>query len=307
VRTMWLYGDKLMRKLLICSVVILMLGGCSQKTAYNHLDLLVAEYLDDYVELNDIQQVSLEKSLNGTLAWHRAEQLPAAIEWLQSLKQDLGEELTYDKVAFHADQLLMFWNAIEGQFANNMAVLLPTLSVEQRKELLASFAEKNDEFREEYIDIGQKDRREQLVERVEESFERWLDDLTEDQIAQIHATTHKMEDTAPNMLAMRIQWQQELLQLLDDHVDDSAGKSDVHLAIVNVFVQRNALRSEAYQQQLETNQDLIYRLIVNISKTLEAEQKEYLVSRIDHYIELFKSLVKDGQQETLLREAMSSQ
>lgn len=300
---MWSCGDNLMRKLLICSVVILMLGGCSQKTAYNHLDLLVAEYLDDYVELNNIQQVQLEKSLNETLAWHREQQLPVSIEWLQSLKQDLGEELTYDRVAFHADQLLMFWNAIEGQFANDMAVLLPTLSVEQRKELLKSFAEKNDEFREEYIEIGQKERREQLVKRVEDSFERWLDDLTENQIIQIHATAHKMEDTAPNMLAMRIQWQNELLRLLND----GAGHSDVQQDIVNVFVQRNALRSEAYQQQLETNQDLIYRLIVNISKTLEAEQKEYLVSRIDDYIELFKSLVKDGQEESLLREAMSRQ
>lgn len=300
---MWSCGDNLMRKLLICSVVILMLGGCSQKTAYNHLDLLVAEYLDDYVELNNIQQVQLEKSLNETLAWHREQQLPVSIEWLQSLKQDLGEELTYDRVAFHADQLLMFWNAIEGQFANDMAVLLPTLSVEQRKELLKSFAEKNDEFREEYIEIGQKERREQLVKRVEDSFERWLDDLTENQITQIHATAHKMEDTAPNMLAMRIQWQNELLRLLND----GAGHSDVQQDIVNVFVQRNALRSEAYQQQLETNQDLIYRLIVNISKTLEAEQKEYLVSRIDDYIELFKSLVKDGQEESLLREAMSRQ
>lgn len=303
MRTMWSCGDNLMRKLLICSVVILMLGGCSQKTAYNHLDLLVAEYLDDYVELNNIQQVQLEKSLNETLAWHREQQLPVSIEWLQSLKQDLGEELTYDRVAFHADQLLMFWNAIEGQFANDMAVLLPTLSVEQRKELLKSFAEKNDEFREEYIEIGQKERREQLVKRVEDSFERWLDDLTENQITQIHATAHKMEDTAPNMLAMRIQWQNELLRLLND----GAGHSDVQQDIVNVFVQRNALRSEAYQQQLETNQDLIYRLIVNISKTLEAEQKEYLVSRIDDYIELFKSLVKDGQEESLLREAMSRQ
>lgn len=300
---MWSCGDNLMRKLLICSLVILMLGGCSQKTAYNHLDLLVAEYLDDYVELNNIQQVQLEKSLNETLAWHREQQLPVSIEWLQSLKQDLGEELTYDRVAFHADQLLMFWNAIEGQFANDMAVLLPTLSVEQRKELLKSFAEKNDEFREEYIEIGQKERREQLVKRVEDSFERWLDDLTENQITQIHATAHKMEDTAPNMLAMRIQWQNELLRLLND----GAGHSDVQQDIVNVFVQRNALRSEAYQQQLETNQDLIYRLIVNISKTLEAEQKEYLVSRIDDYIELFKSLVKDGQEESLLREAMSRQ
>lgn len=300
---MWSCGDNLMRKLLICSLVILMLGGCSQKTAYNHLDLLVAEYLDDYVELNNIQQVQLEKSLNETLAWHREQQLPVSIEWLQSLKQDLGEELTYDRVAFHADQLLMFWNAIEGQFANDMAVLLPTLSVEQRKELLKSFAEKNDEFREEYIEIGQKERREQLVKRVEDSFERWLDDLTKNQITQIHATAHKMEDTAPNMLAMRIQWQNELLRLLND----GAGHSDVQQDIVNVFVQRNALRSEAYQQQLETNQDLIYRLIVNISKTLEAEQKEYLVSRIDDYIELFKSLVKDGQEESLLREAMSRQ
>ena len=300
---MWSCGDNLMRKLLICSLVILMLGGCSQKTAYNHLDLLVAEYLDDYVELNNIQQVQLEKSLNETLAWHREQQLPVSIEWLQSLKQDLGEELTYDRVAFHADQLLMFWNAIEAQFANDMAVLLPTLSVEQRKELLKSFAEKNDEFREEYIEIGQKERREQLVKRVEDSFERWLDDLTENQITQIHATAHKMEDTAPNMLAMRIQWQNELLRLLND----GAGHSDVQQNIVNVFVQRNALRSEAYQQQLETNQDLIYRLIVNISKTLEAEQKEYLVSRIDDYIELFKSLVKDGQEESLLREAMSRQ
>lgn len=298
---MWSCSDNLMRKLLFCSVMILMLGGCTQKTAYNYLDWLVAGYLEDFVELNDVQQAKLEKSLKGTLAWHRDEQLPAYIEWLQSLKQDLRRGLTYDRVATHADQLMVFWDAIVEQFAGDMAVLLPTLSVEQRKELFESFAEKNNEFREEYVDIELEDRRKQLTGRMEDSFERWLDYLTENQSAQVRATADKMENTGANMLDMRDLWQQELLRLLDD----PAGQANVQQAIVHLFVQRNALRSEAYQQQLEMNQQVIYRLIVNISKTLEAEQKEYLESRIDNYIDLFNSLVKDGQEEPGARAAVN--
>ena len=130
-------------------------------------------------------------------------------------------------------------------------------------------------------------------------FERWLDDLTEEQTDQIRTTAHNMENNAASMLEMRIQWQRELLRLLDER----AGQSNVHQAIVNLFVQRDALRSEAYQQQLEHNQELVYRLIADISKTLEAEQKDYLNSRIDKYIDLFTSLIKDGQEESVLREA----
>lgn len=298
---MWSYGDNLIGKLLFCSAIILLLGGCSQKTTYNHLDQLVAGYLDDYVELNDIQQVKLEKSLNNTLVWHRGQQLPVYIEWLQSLKQDLRKDLTYDKVASHSNQLMIFWDAIVEQFANDMAALLPTLSVEQGKELLENFTEKNNEFREEYVDISLERRRRQLVKRIEDTFERWLDELTEYQSALISTTVYNMENTAPNTLEMRIHWQHELLRLLDD----GAGQSNAHQAIVNLFVQRNALRSEVYQQQLEHNQELIYRLIVDVSKTLETEQKEYLNSRIDKYIDLFAGLVKDGQGESALREAIN--
>jgi len=273
-------------KLRFSILVLILLGGCTLKFTYNYLDWIGANYLEDFVELDDAQQAKLDKALEDTLLWHRTEQLPLYSNWLQSVKQDVDEGLTFAGVEQLANQAMVFWAALMEHFAVDMAALLPSLTPEQQEELFANFADKNDAFREQYVDVSLEEKREQFADRLEDTFEDWLDSITKPQLLAIKAAAHQMEHTSSGMLDTRLRWQDTLKSIIRSP-DSQAVKNK---AIRALFVDSNRLRSEAYQQQMDHNQRIVMELIVAIAATLTQEQKKFFFSRIDKYKLIFSEL-----------------
>lgn len=279
-------NDLMVRKLRLSILVLLLLGGCTLKFTYNYLDWITASYLDDFVELDNAQQAKLDKAIEDTLFWHRTEQLPLYSNWLQTVKQDVNEGLTLAEVEQHNDHVMVFWAALMEHFAVDMAMLLPSLSHEQQEELFANFADKNDEFQEEYVDVSLEEKREQFAERLEDTFDHWLDSITKQQLLVIKAAANQMEHTSKGMLATRQRWQNTFTGIIKNH----KGQAETNEAMRTLFVESNRLRSKAYQQQMDHNQRIVLELIVAIAATLTEEQKKYFFSRVDKYKLAFSEL-----------------
>lgn len=276
----------MVRKLRFSILVLILLGGCTLKFTYNYLDWITASYLDDFVELDHAQQTKLDKALEDTLLWHRTEQLPLYSNWLQSVKQDVDEGLTLAEVEQHADIVMVFWVVLMEHFATDIAVLLPTLTHEQQEALFANFADKNDEFQEEYVDVSLEEKREKFAERLEDIFDHWLDSITEQQLLVIKTAANQMEHTSKGMLETRLRWQNVFKGIIKNHKD----QAETNEAVRTLFVESNRLRSKAYQQQMDHNQRRVLELIVAITATLTEEQKKYFFSRVDKYNRAFSEL-----------------
>jgi len=281
----------MMRKAVLISLVLFLIGGCTVKSTYNRLDWILTQYLDSYVELTNEQQAELREYLASTLYWHRTTQLPAYISWLQRVKQDVAQDLTGAQVDQHTLELLLFWRALMMRFADDMAVLLPDLSPQQKAELFASFIEKNDEYRDDYIKVSRHQQRENYTERLQDSFDSWLGSLNQNQKKRIHAAAIEMQPIAAQSLQTRIRWQQELHTILVNHQDLATTREAMH----TLFVNTETLRSASYKHMLEHNRQLVSRLIVDVSKTLSDKQRKHFNKRIDKYIKLFSELVQEAQ------------
>lgn len=283
-----------MRKAVLISLIFFVIGGCTVKSTYNRLDWIITRYLDSYVELTHEQKAELRRSLSRTLHWHRTTQLPAYVGWLQSVKQDVATGLTEARVEQHSLELLVYWRALMVRVADDMALLLPSLSPQQRAELFASFIEKNDEYRDDYIKVSRQQQRKNYTERLEDSFDIWLGSLRQDQKKRIHAAAIAMQPIATESLQTRIRWQQELHTILDNHQDPAATREAMH----TLFVNTETLRSASYQYMLEHNRQVVTRLIVDISKTLSDKQRLHFNKRVDKYIKLFSELAQEaGSQQ----------
>jgi hypothetical protein len=280
----------MMRKAVLICLVFLVFGGCTVKGTYNRLDWVLAKYLNSYVELTDTQERELREYLASTLYWHRTTQLPLYINWLQSVKQDVVHGLTEAQVEQHTLELLLYWRALMVRFADDMAVLLPELSPQQRAELFASFIEKNDEYQADYIKVSQQQQQKNYTERLQDSFDSWLGSLSLEQKKSIQAAAVQMQPIAAESLQTRIRWQQELHAILENHQDLVTTREAMH----RLFVDTETLRSATYKHMLEHNRQVVSRLIVDISRTLSDKQRQYFNKRVDKYIKLFSELTQDA-------------
>lgn len=280
----------MMRKVVLMCLVFLVIGGCTVKGTYNRLDWVLTKYLNSYVELTDAQEGELREYLASTLYWHRTTQLPLYINWLQSVKQDVAHGLTEARVEQHTLELLHYWRALMMRFADDMAVLLPELSPQQRAELFASFIEKNDEYQADYIKVSQPQQQKNYTERLQESFDSWLGSLSLEQKKRIQAAAVQMQPIATESLQTRIRWQQELHTILENHQDLVTTREAMH----RLFVDTESLRTATYKHMLEHNRQVVTRLIVDISRTLSDKQRQHFNKRADKYIRLFGELVQDA-------------
>ena len=281
----------MIRKAVLISLVLFLISGCSVKSTYNRLDWILTQYLDSYVELTDAQEDELREYLANTLYWHRTTQLPAYVSWLQRVKQDVAHDLTEAQVEHHTLELLVYWRALMMRVADDMAVLMPELSPQQRAELFASFIEKNDEYRTDYIKVSRKQQRENYTERLQDSFDSWLGSLSQNQKKLIQAAAIEMQPIAAESLQTRIRWQQELHTILDSQQDLAATREAMH----TLFVNTETLRSTSYKHMLEHNRQVVTHLIVDISKTLSDKQRKHFNKRVDKYIKLFSELAQQAQ------------
>ena len=287
----------MMRKAVFISLLLLLIGGCTVKATYNRLDWVLTEYLESYVELNKTQKADLRDHMRATLAWHRRTQLPAYVLWLKSVRHDVPLGMNQAQVEQHGLQLLVFWRAMMVRLAADMAVLLPQLDTQQREALFSSFADRNAEYHEDYVQVSRQKQRKNYTKWLKKRFDGWLGSLTEQQEQLIATSAAQIQPIATDALQTRHRWQTQLREILQDHKDTATTRAALH----KLFVQPENLRSDQYQQQLIHNSNVITQLIADISTQLTDKQRKHFNKRVDKYIKLINELaqeVRPGQTES---------
>ena len=168
-------------KLFFIMTFIVIVTACSFKTLYNRLDYLIPSYVEGMVTLDDALEEKIEQRTLLLINWHRNTQLRQYADWLKEIQLELGPELTATQLQKHIVTLETFWSSLSIKVNEEMVVLLPLLDAGQRDELFESIVDKNDDFRDDYIDLDESERIESYTDSMLDTYENWLGDLTEDQ------------------------------------------------------------------------------------------------------------------------------
>lgn len=286
-----------MRKLLLFSLVLVLLSGCTMKATYNRLDWLAAKYLGSYVELSDAQKLVLKQRLTDTLQWHRSTQLPAYAQWLGNLQYDVQDGLTEGQVNQYGLELLVFWRNLMMRLADDMAVLLPRLTEEQREALFARLEKENSSDEREVALVSLEKRQSQYASRLEKGLGRWLGGLNEQQKGLIRVAAEELQPTETDSFRVRVRFQQTVRRLLDEQADEDEMRRELRALLIN----NESRHNDAYQQKFENNRRVLTQLIVDISSMMETDQKKYLNQRINKFIKLFNDLSRQGNEQQASR------
>lgn len=288
--TVFLRSQSICRlKVALIVALIVMATSCSFKTLYNRLDYLIPSYVEGLVSLDSMLEEKVEQRSLILISWHRNSQLNQYADWLRALQRDANHQLTEERVLQHIITLEGFWKSITLRINEEMVILLPLLNAEQRQELFASIADRNEDFHDDYIDVDNDERIEQYVDRMLDNYEKWLGDLTDDQEVAVEQAASELLTGAQLRLQRRQQWQRSIQNILD--TSDSATHKAERLR--EFFAGFDIDDNVAMKNIGNTNKHIIARLTVQIVHSMTEEQKAHFVSRTNDYIRMFTELAEE--------------
>ena len=270
-------------------VLVVMTTSCSFKTMYKQLDFLIPSYVEGMVSLDSMLEEKVEQRTLVLINWHRNTQLHQYAEWLRALQRDVNNQLTEEQMLQYIATLDSFWQSLSLKVNEEMVRLLPLLNAEQREELFSNITDKNDGFREEYVDVDKNERIAQYTDRIMDSYETWLGNLTDKQESTVTQAAAKIQATAGLRLARRQQWQQSIKRILETK-DSTTQKAE---SLGQYFKDFNSKDNVAMNTIDKMNRQLLARLTVQIVYSMTDEQNAHFVSRTNDYIRMFNELAKE--------------
>jgi hypothetical protein len=273
-------------KIFLMAVCITIITACSFKTWYNQLDYLIPSYLEGLVTFGDILEKKVDQRTQVLINWHRNTQLKQYAEWLRRLQRDAGPQLTEAQLFQHIATLESFWLSLSQKINEEMTILLPLLNNEQRRELFASIADKNQDFHDDYIDLDEQERIDSFTESMLDNYENWLGELTDEQQEAIELAASKLHSAAGLRLQQRLLWQRGIQDILDSN-ESEAVKSE-RLALF--FAEFEMDNETGIKSKNTANQKIIVQLTVQIVHSFTPEQMDFFISKTNDYIRMFTEL-----------------
>ncbi|MCX7277663.1 MAG: DUF6279 family lipoprotein, partial [Burkholderiales bacterium] len=155
----------------------ILLSGCtSLKLAYNQGEHLGVWWLNGYVDLDKTQAQQVREDLRALQRIQRQQQLPIYADWLQQLQGQAAQDTTPEQVCAAGQQLRSFAMALVSSTEGAATTLAQSLNPAQLQHLERKFADKNADYRKEWLSLEpaelQAKRLDTLLERAETVYGR---------------------------------------------------------------------------------------------------------------------------------------
>lgn len=200
------------KTLLLLVALTLIAAGCSRiNLAYRNLDTLIPWWINGYLDLNRDQQKRLRVQLRDHLSWHCQTQLPAYLDALGQLQQQIRRnEIDQATLRTHYQNAKQAIQTITAQITPTATQLLRDLDDEQVKTLNEALEKDHRKREEKYLQPPLDRQISERAERMSERVEHWLGKVNAAQRQRIRAWAHTLAEHNRLWLDNRMQWQHAL-------------------------------------------------------------------------------------------------
>lgn len=282
----------MLRSLSIALIGLLVLTGCSStKLAYRYADWGIVWWVDDYIPMTSEQESRLERDIRDLRQWHCGTELPRYSQWLTRLKSDVrGGDLDESTVAWHQEKLFSFFPPLMDRSKPAATRLLASLSDEQVRKLAANMEDSQKEMEEEFLADDPEKTRAARAERTIERVERWLGPLNDRQRETVSTWSEARGEQTQVWLEGRRNWQQALLDALEER--DSASFAD---RISYLIDNNEEVRGERYQQMMSESRPAMAQLMTELLQQADQRHLDHLVDRAEKLAGDFDTLTCVGE------------
>lgn len=194
---------------------VLLVAGCSTlQLGYNQAHPLLYWWIDGYADLNDAQSARLRQDIDGLLAWHRQQELPAYAQRLRQWRTLAAQDLTAEQVCREADVLRAATSRLMERGHEPLARLALTLTPAQRDHLQRHQTKSDEGFEKDFLRGSASARLERRLERTLDRYETLYGRLTDAQVALVRQSLQASPFDPARTLAQRRERQAEMLALI---------------------------------------------------------------------------------------------
>jgi hypothetical protein len=280
-------------RFLIALAVAALAAGCSSiRLGYNNADTLLVRGLDSYFDLNAPQEHLARESVRKLVAWHRATQLHAYADFIESAGQRVEGRVAADEVLAFNLEMNRKLVAIGTQAAPDLAALALTLQPAQLDHFARKLSEDDAKIRRETA--ASKRSVDKRIRRSIERAEEWFGFVSPQQEELIRSALAQQPDSEDWWVQEREQRRNDLLKLLRriqaerPAVDEAARWLHEYFALLTE--PQDPSRRDRMNEFRHGNAELIAALI----NAASAEQKAALLKKLHGYAEDFTALASAG-------------
>lgn len=290
-----------MRRWLLVLAAVAALAGCGtvMRVVYNNGDFALRVMANEYFDTNGDQEVVLKAQLARFHEWHRREELPAYSQLFQGAAERAARGLGAEDVTWAIASVRERYRQVVAQAAEDGAPVIATFKPDNYAALDRKFAEVNAKFTKDYLAGDQAKRDRARAKWFEERVEWFVGDLTEQQVAIIHRFVQSQPRMNEVRLADRKRRQQAFVALIRQY------QSSPQLAerMREFFVHWERDRGPEHARLAREWEDRLSQLVVELDRTLTAEQRAKLVGRFESLAEDSRVLARQGRPPVETRAA----
>ena len=263
-----------------------LLTSCSTLTlTYNYADWLLFWRIDHYFDVSAYQKPVLETHLTQLHSWHREQEIPRYVAFLQMIHRHWQDGLTQPELDEIFDRYDILRDRLGSRVASECVEFLTTVNPRQVEHLETVMQTENQEL---LFDIGADSdtRTAKRVERALGWLRFWLGDLSSAQKRRFTQVIEQYPDTTDQWLEYRVYRQQQFTTLLKSGADKQTLENQVHDWLVTP--EKDAPLS--YAEVSKHRKQHLKVGILAIDRMVTPDQRRYASRRLRNLIEEFQQM-----------------
>ena len=265
-------------------MALIALSGCTAlQLGYNNADSLLHWRGAQYFGFEDEQKAEFERHVQRFLAWHRKTELPHYARFADDLANRLSKGVSQGDLVWGYDAFQTYLRQSLRAGTGEVAGLLDALTPEQIGRLQERLEKENRDFAKDYR-LGEppEERRERRVKRNVERLEDWFGPLTDAQVDRVVLYSRRAPLDDEVRLRDRRRLQKELVTMLKHR------EARKKLAQWAAAWEQN--RDPAFEALRKENLNEYYSMLLDLDKTLSAEQRGKAAKRLRGFAGDFSAL-----------------
>lgn len=268
-------------------VLVALLSGCTlMRVTYNNAEPLVRYTAHDYFDLDERQNEQFRKRLLQFHDWHRSAELPLYAGLLRTAVRRGAKGIRREDVAWAVQSLRERYAVLVSRAIQDAAPILVTLTPAQIADLERRLARANAKYAKEFLPEDDQARHRAQLKRTLKRFSDWTDGLSDEQDARIERFVKAHAKTATMRFDNRRRWQAEAVSMIRSRRSPAA----LAPALIDLFIRPAAHRTPELNAALARWESDLVDLIVDLDRTLTAEQRAHAVRRMERFAEDFEAL-----------------
>ncbi len=274
----------------------LTLCGCGMvvKLGYNQGSSIAFRWLDGYVDFDDAQSLHVRAALDEWFSWHRRTQLPDYAELIARAEIEVLGDATPKRMCVWAAEIRSRIDAGLEHAEPALADFVVTMTPQQIANVEKKYAERNESWRDDFLQRDPAKRREAAVRREIERAEQFYGTLDAAQREMVGRWVAGSPLDADLYYAERLRRQQDALSLLRRLAASRPERTDAE-AEIHAYMQR-LNRSPRYDHRRNAEALLDYNcaFAAALHNVTSGEQRRAAATKLRDYETDLRALVAEA-------------